>query len=105
MIAEEKSKVDEDIQLFAEELKRCFSEEEIEEIASEIKVSEAVHEYIERLYFELIKFPCEIFNTLKLVFENIVKNGLKCHKKNKKTVFNILGIHYNRSSMRRKIVA
>lgn len=35
MIAEEKSKLDEDIQLFADELKRYFSEEEIEEIARE----------------------------------------------------------------------
>jgi len=36
--------------------------------ASEIKVSEIVHEYIERLYLELIKFPNEIVSTLKLVF-------------------------------------
>jgi hypothetical protein len=35
MIAEEKSKLDGDIKLFADELKRCFSEEEIEGIARE----------------------------------------------------------------------
>lgn len=33
MIPEEKSKLDEDIQLFADELKRCFPEEGIEEMA------------------------------------------------------------------------
>jgi hypothetical protein len=68
--------------------------------ASEMKASEIVHEYIERLYFELIKFPSETFNTLKLVFENVVRNGLKSHRKDKKTVFDILGVSYNRSSGR-----
>ncbi|WP_155242025.1 hypothetical protein [Clostridium pasteurianum] len=65
---------------------------------SEMKVSEIVHEYIGRLYFELIKFPNETFNTLKLVFKNIVKNGLKSHRKDKKTVFDILGICYKKTS-------
>lgn len=66
--------------------------------ASEMKVSEIVHEYIDRLYFELIKSPNETFNTLKLVFKNVVKNGLKSHRKDKKTVFDILGICYKRTS-------
>lgn len=73
--------------------------------ASEIKVSEIVHEYIDRLYFELIKFPSEIFNTLKLVFENVVRNGLKSHKKDNKTVFDILGVCYKRTSRMIKIAA
>ncbi|MBZ9689868.1 IS4 family transposase [Clostridium estertheticum] len=73
--------------------------------ASEIKASEIVHEYIDRLYFELVKFPSRTFNTLKLVFENVVKNGLKSHRKDKKTVFDILGVRYKRSSMRAKIAA
>lgn len=72
---------------------------------SEIKASEIVHEYIDRLYFELIKFPSRTFNTLKLVFENIIRNGLKSHRKDKKTVFDILGVRYKRSSMRAKIAA
>ena len=72
---------------------------------SEIKASEIVHEYIDRIYFELIKFPSETFNTLKLVFENIIRNGLKSHRKNKKTVFDILGVHYKRTSGRVKIAA
>lgn len=46
---------------------------------SEMKASEIVHEYIDCLYFELIKFPSETFNTLKLVFQNVVSNGLKSH--------------------------
>lgn len=35
MIVEEKPKLDEDLQLFTDGLKRCFSEENIEEIARE----------------------------------------------------------------------
>ncbi|MCH4201176.1 MAG: IS4 family transposase [Clostridium tyrobutyricum] len=73
--------------------------------ASEIKVSEIVHEYIDRLYFELIKFPSEIFNTLKLVFENVVRSGLKSHRKDKKTVFDILGVCYKRTLGRVKVAA
>ena len=80
-----------------------FDNKELE--ASEIKVSEIVHEYIERLYLELIRFPGEVFKTLKSVFENVVKNGLKSHRKDKKTVFDILGVCYNRSSRRAKIIA
>ncbi len=65
-----------------------------------MKVSEIVHEYIDiDLYFELIKFPDETFNTLKLVFKNVVKNGLKSHKKDNKTVFDILGVCYKRKSV------
>ncbi|WP_242873177.1 hypothetical protein [Clostridium magnum] len=73
--------------------------------ASEIKVSEIVHEYIDRLYFDLIKFPSEIFNTLKLVFENVVRSGLKSHRKDKKTVFDILGVCYKRTLGRVKVAA
>ena len=65
---------------------------------SEIKISEIVHEYIDILYFDLIKFPNKTFNNLKLVFENVVKNGLKSHKKDKKTVFDILGVCYKQIS-------
>jgi len=65
---------------------------------SEMKISEIVHEYIDRLYFELIKFPSETFNTLQLVFENVVRNGLKSHRKDKKTIFDILGVCYKRTS-------
>jgi uncharacterized protein (DUF2225 family) len=71
--------------------------------ASEIKVSEIVHEYIDRLYFELIKFPSGLFNTLKLVFENVARSGLKSHKKDKKTVFDILGVCYKRTSRYNKV--
>ena len=46
---------------------------------SEIKTCEIVHAYIDRLYFELIKFHNKILNTLKLIFKNVVKNGLKSH--------------------------
>lgn len=35
--------------------------------ASEIKISKIVHEYIDRLYFEIINSPSETLNTLKLV--------------------------------------
>ena len=73
--------------------------------ASKIKVSQIVHRYIDRLYFELIKFPGEIFNTLKLVFENVVRNGLKSHRKDKKTVFYILGVCYKRTLGRVNIFA
>ncbi len=62
---------------------------------SEMKVSQIVYGYIERLYFELIK----------LVFENVVKNGVKAHRKDKKTVFDILGIRCKRILERTKIVA
>ena len=68
--------------------------------ASEIKTCEIVHEYIDSLYFELIKFPNKVFNTLKSIFENVVRNGLKSHKKNKKTVFDILGVCYKLTSSR-----
>ena len=73
--------------------------------ASEMKTSEIVHEYIDFLYFELIKFPSETFNILKLMFENVVKNGLKSHKKHKKTVFDILGVCYKRTSAKVKFAA
>jgi len=55
--------------------------------ASEMKVSEIVHEYIDRLYFDLIKFPSKTFNNLKSVFKNIVKNGLKSHRKKLFSIF------------------
>jgi len=73
--------------------------------ASEMKVSEIVHEYIDRLYFDLIKFPNKVFNTLKLIFENVVRNGLKSHRKDKKTVFDILGVCYKRTLRKVKIAA
>ena len=73
--------------------------------ASEMKVSEIVHEYIDRLYFDLIKFPSKTFNNLKSVFKNIVKNGLKSHRKDKKTVFNILGVCYKQMSTKVKFAA
>ena len=68
--------------------------------ASEIKVSEIVHEYIDRLYFELIESSSQTFKILQLVFENVVRNGLKSHKKDKKTVFDILGVCYKRTLRR-----
>ena len=73
--------------------------------ASEMKVSEIVHEYIDRLYFDLIKFPSKTFNNLKSVFKNLVKNGLKSHKKDKKTVFDILGVCYKQMSTKVKFAA
>jgi hypothetical protein len=72
---------------------------------SEMKTSEIVHEYIDSLYFELIKFPSESSHTLKLMFENVVRNGLKSHRKHKKTVFDILGVCYKRTSAKNKIAA
>lgn len=73
--------------------------------ASEMKVSEIVHEYIDILYFDLIKFPNKTFNNLKLVFENVIKNGLKSHKKDKKTVFDIIGVCYKQISTKVKFAA
>jgi hypothetical protein len=72
---------------------------------SEMKTSEIVHEYIDSLYFELIKLPSESFNTLKLMFKNVVRNGLKSHKQHKKTVFDILGVCYKRTLANVKIAA
>jgi len=73
--------------------------------ASEIKTCEIVHEYIDNLYYELIKFPSKTFNNLKSVFKNVVKNGLKSHKKDKKTVFDILEVCYKQMSPNVKFVA
>ena len=73
--------------------------------ASEMKLSEIVHEYINRLYFELIQFPNETFNTLKLVFENVIKNGIKSHKKDKKTIFDILEVCYKRTLEKGRVAA
>ena len=70
-----------------------------------MKVTEIVHEYIDRLYFDLIKFPSKTFNNLKSVFKNVVKNGLKSHKKDKKTVFDILGVCYKLTSSQAKVAA
>jgi len=84
---------------------RTFSLESKGLEASEIKTCEIVHEYINKLYFEIIKSPNEIFNTLKLIFKNVVRNGLKSHRKNKKTVFDILGVCYKGTSARVKTAA
>jgi hypothetical protein len=73
--------------------------------ASEMKVSEIVHEYIDRLYFELIQFPIETLNTLMLIFKNVVSNGLKSHRKDKKTIFDILGVCYKRTLGRVRMAA
>lgn len=73
--------------------------------ASEMKISEVVHEYVDRLSFELIEMPSKTFNTLQLVFENVVKNGLKSHRKDKKTIFDILGVCYKRTSGRVRMAA
>ena len=73
--------------------------------ASEMKISEIVHEYIDRLYFDLIKFPSKTLNNLKSVFKNVVKNGLKSHRKDKKTVFNILGVCYKQMLTKVKFAA
>ncbi len=72
--------------------------------ASELKIAEIVHEYIDRLYFELIAFPSKVSNSLGLVFENVVRNGLKSHRKDKKTVFDILGIYYKRTLRQTELV-
>ncbi|MBU3130468.1 hypothetical protein [Clostridium tagluense] len=40
---------------------------------------------------------------MKLKFENVVRNGLKSHKKDKKTVFDILGVRYKLISGRLKL--
>lgn len=73
--------------------------------ASEMKISEIVHEYIDRLYFDLIMFPSKTFNNLKSVFKNVVKNGLKSYRKDKKTVFDILGVCYKQMSTKVKFAA
>ncbi|WP_258881179.1 hypothetical protein [Clostridium tagluense] len=70
-----------------------------------MKVSEIVHEYIDILYFDLIKFPNKTFNNLKSVFKNVVKNGLKSHRNDKKTVFDILGVCYKQMSTNVKFAA
>ena len=64
-----------------------------------------VYEYIERLYFELINLPKNIPKTLNLIFENVVKNGLKSYRKFRQAVFDILGVSYSYTDMNSMAVA
>lgn len=64
---------------------------------SEIKVSRIVCEYFESLYWTIICSPVEVVNILSNIFETILKNGTKSHRKNKQTVFDIMGVTYKNS--------
>ena len=66
--------------------------------ASEINLSEIIHEYIDRLYFELIESPGQTFKILQLVFENAVQNGLKSHKKTRLQLLN-LNLTFRRANL------
>lgn len=59
---------------------------------SEIKVSRIVCEYFESLYSTIICSPEQVVNILEIIFETIIKNGKKSRKKDKKTVFDIIGV-------------
>jgi hypothetical protein len=59
---------------------------------SEIKVSRIMCEYAESVYLAIVCSPEDMENILKNIFETIIKNGKKTRKKNKKTVFDIMGI-------------
>jgi hypothetical protein len=61
---------------------------------SEIKVSRIACEYFESLYLAIICSPKEVLSILESIFETIIKNGKKSRKKNKKTVFDIIGVSY-----------
>jgi hypothetical protein len=61
---------------------------------SEIKVSRIVCEYFESLYSAIICSPKELVSILECIFETIIKNGKKSRKKNKRTVFDIIGVSY-----------
>lgn len=64
---------------------------------SEIKVSRIVCEYFESLYRTIICSPMEVYNVLENIYKTILKNGKKSHRKNKQTVFDIMGVSYERS--------
>lgn len=63
--------------------------------SSEIKLSQIVHEFVDVLYFKLIQTSHEAFEILVKIYENAIKNAGKSHRKDKKTVFDILGVSYN----------
>jgi hypothetical protein len=74
--------------------------------ASEIKLAEIIHEYIKELYLKLIHSPgYETLNLLIKIFRNVLKNGEKSHRKDKKTVFDILEVTYNSFKKRCTMVA
>lgn len=64
--------------------------------ASEIKLAQIVHEYIGILYFKLVKSAFEAYKILLKLFNDALKNAGKSHRRDKKTVYDILGIQYNR---------
>ena len=65
---------------------------------SEIKVTSIICEYLESLYFKIINSPNKVCNILSIIFQDVCKNGKKSHKKDKPTVFDILGVRYNNGS-------
>lgn len=69
---------------------------------SEIKVSRIACEYFESLYLAIICSPKEILSILESIFETIIKNGKKSRKKNKKTVFDIIGVSYKEDKCHNK---
>jgi hypothetical protein len=52
-----------------------------------------------------MKFPNKVFNTLELIFENVVRNSLKSHENDNKTVFDLLGVCYKLTSSQAKFAA
>lgn len=70
--------------------------------ASEIKLAQIVHEYIGMLYFKLVKSAFEAYGILVKLFNDALKNAGKSHRRDKKTVYDILGIQYNRPCARKE---
>ena len=69
--------------------------------ASEIKLAQIVHEYIGILYLKLIKSAFEAYEILIKLFNDALKNAGKSHRRDKKTVYDILGVQYNRPVARK----
>lgn len=69
--------------------------------SSEIKLSQIVHEFVDALYYKLVKKSYNAFEILVKIYENSIKNAGKSHRKDKKTVFDIMGVSYSSQSNRK----
>lgn len=70
--------------------------------ASEIKLSQIIHEYIGFLYINLLKSAYKTSEILLNIFSDAIKNAIKSHRKDKKTVYDILGIKYDNCNNERR---
>ncbi|MDC3424324.1 hypothetical protein NC797_07350 [Aquibacillus sp. 3ASR75-11] len=61
---------------------------------SELKAMSILKEYMGLLHDALMKETEDIKQVLLQIFRMIEKNGQKCHRYEKKTVFDILGVAY-----------